>query len=397
MLTRSKRLAGAVLAAGLILLSAPGAQPAVAADPFEIPVIMPLTGGGAFLGSSENQSLQLIEKMVNTSGGIKGRPIHFAVQDDQSNPQVAVQLTNGALAKKPPVILGSSVVAMCNAMAAIVKASGPVQYCFSPGIHPAPSSYTFSSSISTDDLATASLRYFHGKHWNRVAIITSTDASGQDAERAFVEAAHRPENAGLALIIQEHFNPTDVTVSAQITRMQSTHPDAIVAWSTGTPFGTLLHAINDAGIDIPVLGGNGNLTYPQLAQYKAFTPKQMYFPSPRFFAREQVGPGPIRAAQDLFFKSFAAIGVKPDVAHSFSWDPALIVVDALRHTGLQASPEAIRAYIDGLHSWTGINGIYDFRDGSQRGLTANAAIIIRWNASNATFAGVSKPGGAPLK
>jgi branched-chain amino acid transport system substrate-binding protein len=397
MLARFRRLAGAVLAVTLALIALPGTPPAAAADPFEIPVIMPLTGGGAFLGTSENQSLQIIEKMVNKQGGIKGRPIHFAVQDDQSNPQVAVQLTNGALARKPPVILGSAVVAMCNAMAAIVKASGPVQFCFSPGIHPVANSYTFSSSVSTDDLATASLRYFHGKHWNKVAIITSTDASGQDAERAFVEAAHRAENAGLSLVIQEHFNPTDVTVSAQIARIQTTHPDAIVAWSTGTPFGTLLRGISDAGIDIPVLGGNGNLTYPQMAQYKAFTPKQMYFPSPRFFAREQVRPGPIRAAQDLFFSSFGDIGVKPDVAHSFSWDPALIVVDALRHLGTDATPDAIRAYIEGLHGWAGINGLYDFRDGSQRGLAENTAIIIRWNASNATFAGMSKPGGAPLK
>ena len=391
------RLAGAALAAALILLALPGPQAARAAEPFEIPVVLPLTGGGAFLGTSENQALQIIEKLVNKQGGIKGRPIHFTVADDQSNPQTAVQLTNGILVKKPPVILGSAIVAMCNAMAALVKAVGPVQYCFSPGIHPVAGSYTFSSSISTDDLATAALRYFHGKRWNRVAIITSTDASGQDAERAFVEAAHRPENAGLSLIVQEHFNPTDVSVSAQIARIQSMHPDALIAWSTGTPFGTLLHGINDAGLDIPVLGGNGNLTYPQLAQYKAFTPKQMYFPSPRFFAREQVGPGPIRDAQDLFFKSFAAVGVKPDVSHSFSWDPALIVVDALRHTGLDASPEAIRAYIEGLHSWVGINGVYDFRDGSQRGLSENAAIIIKWNASNATFAGVTKPGGAPLK
>jgi branched-chain amino acid transport system substrate-binding protein len=393
----AKRIAGAALAAGLLLIAAPSARPALAADPLEIPVVMPLTGGGAFLGTSENQSLQIIEKMVNARGGVQGRPIHFAVTDDQSNPQVAVQLTNGALAKKPNVILGSSVVAMCNAMAAIVKAAGPVQFCFSPGIHPAANSYTFSSSISTDDLALVALRYFHGKHWNRVAIITSTDASGQDAEHAFVEASHRPENAGLSLVVQEHFNPTDVTVSAQITRIQAAHPDAIVAWSTGTPFGTLLRGITDAGIDIPVLGGNGNLTYPQLAQYKAFTPKQMYFPSPRFFAREQVGAGPIRDAQNLFFKSFAAIGVKPDVAHSFSWDPALIVVDALRHVGVNGTPDALRSYIEKLHGWVGINGVYDFRDGSQRGLTANSAIVIRWNASNATFAGVSKPGGAPLR
>jgi branched-chain amino acid transport system substrate-binding protein len=393
MIREAKYSLVAALAVAVVLAVAP----ASAADPFDIPVILPLTGGGAFLGTSENQSLQLVEKLVNKQGGIKGRPVHFAVSDDQSNPQVAVQLTNGALAKKPPVILGSAVVGMCNAMAAIVKANGPVQFCFSPGIHPVANSYTFSSSVSTDDLATASLRYFHGKHWNRVALITSTDASGQDAERAFVEASRRAENAGLSLVIQEHFNPTDVTVSAQIARIQSTHPDAMVAWSTGTPFGTLLRGITDAGLDIPVMGGNGNLTYPQLAQYKAFTPRQMYFASPRFFARELVRPGPIRTAQDTFFNAFGAVGVKPDVSHSFSWDPALIVVDALRHLGTDASPEAIRSYIEGLHGWAGINGIYDFRDGSQRGLAENTAIVIRWNGANATFAGVSKPGGAPLK
>lgn len=390
------RAAAAGAALALTLMPFAGRGPAAAADPFDIPAVLSLTGGGAFLGTSERQSLQLVEDLVNKRGGIKGRPIHFDILDDQSSPQVAVQLTNGELAKKPPVILGSDIVAMCNAMAAVVKASGPVQYCFSPGIHPVKGSYTFTSSVGTDDLATASLRYFHGRHWDHVAIITSTDASGADAERAFMEAARRPENAGLSFVAVEHFNPSDVTVSAQIARIAAAHPDAVVAWSTGTPFGTLLHGINDAGLAMPILGGNGNLTYPQLAQYASFTPKQMYFPSPRFFAREQVRPGPIRDAQNLFFSSFAAVGVKPDVAHSFSWDPALLVVDALEHVGLDASPDAVRTYLENLHGFVGINGLYDFRDGSQRGLGENTAVIVRWDAAHATFAGVSKPGGAPL-
>jgi hypothetical protein len=66
----------------------------------------------------------------NARGGITGRKIHFVVQDDQSSPQVAVQLTNGIIAKHVPVMLGSSLVANCNAMMAAVRESGPVQYCF---------------------------------------------------------------------------------------------------------------------------------------------------------------------------------------------------------------------------------------------------------------------------
>jgi branched-chain amino acid transport system substrate-binding protein len=386
-----------VAAVAVVALLAGSAGAVRAAQPYDIPTIMSLTGSAAFLGKSEAQALQLLETMINKRGGIKGQPIHFAIEDDASNPQTAVQLTNAAIAKKPPIILGGSVVGVCNAMAAIVKAAGPVQYCFSPGIHPAKDSYTFSSSISTNDLAIATLRYFRGKHWTKVALITSTDASGQDAANAFIEAQRLKENDAITFVTQEHFNPTDVSVSAQMSRIVASHPDAIVAWSTGTPFGTLLRGISDAGIDVPVLGGNGNLTYPQLEGYKGFIPKQMYFPSPRFFAREQVRPGPIRDAQNDFYAAFKPTGVRPDNAHSFSWDPALLAVDALRHTGVTASPDAVRAYLEGLHGFAGINGLYDFRDGSQRGLGVNAAIIIRYNGANDTFTGVSQPGGAPLK
>jgi branched-chain amino acid transport system substrate-binding protein len=386
------RIVALLVALGLVLGSPVGVR---AAEPFEIPTIMSLTGSAAFLGKSEAQALQLVEAMVNKGGGVNGRPIHFAIADDASNPQNAVQLTNAAIAKKPPVIVGGSVVAICNAMMAIVKAGGPVQYCLSPGIRPIKDGYTFSSSISVDDLAIAALRYFHGKHWNKVAIITSTDASGQDASSAFNEAAQLAEMKGLSLVVQEHFNPSDVSVSAQMTRIVAAHPDAIVAWSTGTPFGTLLRGISDAGIDVPTLGGNGNLTYPQLEGYKGIIPKQMYFPSPRFFAREQVRPGPIRDAETAFYAAFKPTGVKPDNAHSFAWDPALLVVDALRHVGFGATPDAVRTYLDGLHGFAGINGLYDFRDGSRRGLAENAGIIVRYDGATNTFTGVSLPGGAP--
>lgn len=75
-----------------------GAVPARAAQSFDIPVILSLTGGGAFLGRQEHQALIVEEKLVNQSGGIHGAPVHFSFADDQSSPQLAVQLTAAALA-----------------------------------------------------------------------------------------------------------------------------------------------------------------------------------------------------------------------------------------------------------------------------------------------------------
>ena len=61
-----------LLAAMLLAISglaAPG-RIARAAETYDIPVVLSLTGYGAFLGKEEQESLQLMEHVVNDSGGI---------------------------------------------------------------------------------------------------------------------------------------------------------------------------------------------------------------------------------------------------------------------------------------------------------------------------------------
>jgi hypothetical protein len=38
----------------------------------------------------------------------------------------------------------------------------------------------------------------------------------------------------------------------------------------------------------------------------------------------------------------------------------MIAVHALRHLGPAATPQQYRDYVNSLHSWAGINGVYDF-------------------------------------
>src|SRR5271169_3929138 len=222
-----------------------------AADTRDIDVILPLTGGGAFLGKAEQQALMQFEKAANADGGIHGQPLKFVFHDDQSSPQVAVQLANQVKATNPPVILGSALVALCNAIAPLMK-EGPVLYCFSPGIQPASGGFVYSSSISTKELAAALLRYFGRKGWKKVALITSTDASGQDAYRNFKTLVGAEGHNDVELIAEAQLNPTDVSAAAQIQRLKGANPDVLVAWSTGGPIGTILKAVHDAGFEGPV-------------------------------------------------------------------------------------------------------------------------------------------------
>jgi branched-chain amino acid transport system substrate-binding protein len=382
---------------GLLLIAALEVVPARAAEPYDIYAILALTGPFSFLGNAEAASLRTIEATVNKSGGIRGQPIRFVVQDDQSNPSVAVQLANGIIAKKVPVMLGPTYVASCIAVSALVRANGPVQYCFAPAIHPPAGSYTLSAGISSVDQSTAMLTFAAAKGWKRLAVITTTDATGQDVAGRFMDAYNSGKYPQTSVVAREFFAPGDVSIAAQAAKIKAANADAIVLATVGTATGTALRSLKDAGLDDRSFITNfGNLLHAQLDQYTGFMPAQMYFTAPRFVARDISGKGPVRDAQLEFYRSFNAQGIDPDVGNNLAWDATLVVVDALRHVGTNATPKQFLDYVEQLHGFAGTDGIFDYRDGSQRGVGLSGVVIARWNAARKTWAAVSQPGGKPL-
>jgi branched-chain amino acid transport system substrate-binding protein len=382
-----------ILAAAALLLSC--ATSAQAADTQDVNVILPLTGGGAFLGKAEQQSLQRYEKLVNSTGGIHGKTLKFNFHDDQSSPQLAVQLANQVKAGNPPVILGSALVALCNAMAPLMK-EGPLLYCFSPGIQPAAGSFVYSSSTSTKELAGALLRYFGHKGWKKVALITTTDATGQDANRNFKTLVGSEGHKDVELVAEAQMNPADVSAAAQIQRLKGANPDVLVAWSTGGPVGTIFKAIHDAGVEVPVATTNGNMTYAQMTQYAPFLPKELYIPSADWLKPSRpVKVSDASKAKDAFFAAFEGTDIKPDGPSTYAWDPALLVVEALRKLKGDASAEDLRAYLRGLKDFAGVNGYYDFKAVPNRGLDESNVVITRWDKAAQTWAVVSDPLGIP--
>jgi branched-chain amino acid transport system substrate-binding protein len=380
----------AILALSLAVLAR-----ASAADqpPFEINVITSQTGAAAFLGQSVTKTVGVVESVVNKQGGIKGRPVKFVVADDSSNPQVAVQLTNKLIGEKAQVILGPGFVATCSATMAIAQSNGPVMFCTAPGNYPPPGSYVFSSGATIDLTTLVVVRYLRERGWKRVAVLSSTDASGQSWDRGIAYAFGQPENKEMQLLAHEHMNVTDLSVAAQLSRMKATNPQVLMVMPTGTPWGTAMRGVADAGFDIPVLGGSGNLSYVQLAAYTSFLPKELYFPGAISLVPNVVGSGPIKDAQQVYFNAMREAGLKPDLALSTVWDPAMLVIATLRALGTNATASQIRDHLVKLHGFVGINGVFDFRDGGQRGIGVNSQAMYRYDKAAAEFIPVSRPAG----
>ena len=385
-----------VLAAALLAFIA---SPALAQQTRDVPVILSATGSGAFLGKQEQEALRLEEKSINQSGGIHGKPMRFDFHDDGSNPQTAVQMTTDLIARGTPVILGPALTGTCGA-AMPLGANGPVMYCFASGVHPAAGSYGFSGGVSTHDQMHVMINFFRLKGWTRLAYISSTDATGQDGDDALKEVLAEPGNKDIKILELAHFNLPDVSVAAQIERIKAAQPQALIAWTTGTPAGTVFRGLAQAGADLPVATNAGNLTYAQMNGFAAFLPKELYLTAPEWVVgddpRITLDPG-VRAKQKEFYAAFAAAGVKPDEGSMLGWDPGTIIADALKALPESATASQLRDHLIHLKGQPGVGGLYDYEATPQRGLSINAIVVTRWDAADGHWRAVTQPGGAPVE
>jgi branched-chain amino acid transport system substrate-binding protein len=386
----------AAVVASIAIAAFSPAHAAVAADPYEINVILSMTGPGTFVGAGQWQAIQIAETAINKAGGINGRPVKFVLKDDASNPQVDIQLTQALIAAKVPLVIGPTLTASCNAIMPLVANGGPVMYCLTAGAKPTPGGYVFSTLTSTPDLIGVAMRYFRERGWKKMAYLVTTDASGQDAEAGILQDAALPENKGVEIVDREHFGAADISIAAQLARIQAAKPDVLLAWATGTPGGAALRGMHDAGLSIPVLLSPGNMTEPFTKQYGPVLTDVSFLPGMAYYGGTSGVDAKTRAAMNLLVNSFHAANAVPDQVAISSWDPTMFVVDALRRVGLDTSATKLRDAMIGSKGWVGANGVYDYPQYAQRGIGQGAIVMVRWDIARGDFVPVSKLGGQPL-
>jgi branched-chain amino acid transport system substrate-binding protein len=386
-------------AAAALALSTQGAPlGARAAEPYQINVVLPLTGGASFVGQGQKDTLQALAASVAKSGGIDGRDLAFTYHDDQTSPQVAVQLTKAVLDSQPSVIMGSSLVGMCLAMAPLIR--NTTQFCLSPAIHPKPNGYVFSASSDSKDQIAAVVRYYRMKGWTKLAVLDTTDASGLDGDRSIDAVLNYPENKGVVTkVAEEHFNPSDISVAAQVESIKESGAQAMIAWVTGAPAATVFRGMAQAGLNIPVAPTSGNQTFAAMHQWKSFLPKQLILASALYPPHPQSVslPAAVNKAQQDMYASLSSRHLKADNQVATSWDPGLIVVSALRKLGPQATGAQVRSYIANLTDFPGVDGVYNFKKYPQRGLGPDSSTVTTYDPATDSWVWLSQPGGAPLK
>src|SRR5690606_7214314 len=133
------------------------------------------------------------------------------------------------------------------------------------------------------------------------------------------------------LVAVERFDPTAPDVSAQLTRLRESDPEAIISWVSGSPAGVVARNFTQLGFDIPLIVSWANGGYTFAESTASFAPEELYVPIVKGLLADQL------SADDPFVErggEFAArfeevYGEQADIGAMLSYDPVQIVAHAL--------------------------------------------------------------------
>ena len=93
-----------------------------AADPLNLAIPLPLTGGQAKFGEMMKRSYEMAADEINAKGGVKGRKIQLSFEDSQGKVDSARAIVEKLIdVKKQPIIVGEYTSACAKAVAAVAN------------------------------------------------------------------------------------------------------------------------------------------------------------------------------------------------------------------------------------------------------------------------------------
>ncbi|TAM88831.1 MAG: hypothetical protein EPN41_05010 [Candidimonas sp.] len=241
----------AVLAAATGLVVQAGAQAAT----IKMGALLPLTGNDAVTGEVETNGINLAVKDINGSGGISGRDLHAEIADMAANPRTAVSAFQFLLRSEdnPQVVLTgfSSPTLAITPRATSEKVLLLNPWADSPVLE-GKSKYLVNVIPLGDLQAKVLVHYAIAEKGSKTfAAIYRNDDYGRSIDkeiRKFVAAF------GGKYVGGESFNPGEMQVKAQLTKIRALKPDAVYVISFGNETGTILKQAADLDMHPQWLG-----------------------------------------------------------------------------------------------------------------------------------------------
>lgn len=315
----------------------------------------PIILGGAFSRAGflaayddpPRQGALVAVEYFNAQGGVLGRPLRLIEADSKSDPAVAAQaaidlLNRGAVGLIAPCDFDIGAPVGIEGQ----KAGVPVisTCATSPGFPDAVGDMMFLAAFGNNTQSAAAAEWaFEAQGWRTSYLVVDQSIDYTRTLADFFRV--RFEELGGEILGEDTYQFGDEDFSSQISKIQALpeQPDFLYISSLVPDIGTILRQLRAAGLDLPVVGGDG---------YEADLLVEVAGPEAAnntFFTTHGFAGAGVDEDVDLFIDLYTdEFGMPPETSfHMTGWDTVKLFVEAIEAAG-STDGQAIRDALEGL-------------------------------------------------
>jgi branched-chain amino acid transport system substrate-binding protein len=320
-------------------------------EPVRIGFFMSITGRDASFGEASLEGATLAIDELNASGGVLGRPLELAVEDDRSLAGESATAAKKLISRERVVALvGECSSARTLEAAAVAQASGV------PLVSPAATNPRV-TQVGDEIFRVCFVDPFQG----RVLATFARRRLGLGRAALLVDAS-APYSVGLAeyfsrtfvalggrIVASQSYIGSEADFRAQLTAIRSAGPDTLFLPGYYVAAGLVARQARELGLKATLLGGDG-FEAPQLLEIGGDALEGAYYST--HFAAESTD----RASRSFVEAFTRRYGNAPNGLAALTYDAVRLVADAIARAGT-ADRGAVRLALSRTRGFAGATGV----------------------------------------
>lgn len=363
---------------------APVANKEAAGEPYKIGLFFSVTGPASSLGVPERDTAQMVIEQVNEAGGIKGpdgklHPLEGIFEDDQSNPDEAVLIVKKFIEqeKVPIIVGGTGSPASMAVIDTVTQAKLPfISNASASGIVVPVEERQWIFKTPQQNLVVAQVQgdWLTANKVTKIASLGVNNAFGADSMEALRGVV---KELGIEIAYEGTFEPGDTDFSAQLTQVAGSGAEALIVHATPGEGAPLTVQFRDLGLEMPLVHnhGIGNKAFIELAGEAA---EGVLFPIGKLLVAEGLpdsDPQKTMLVKYIADYSKHTGGGAPSTFGGHAWDAMQMTIMALQEVG--PDPAAIRDYLEGIHNFAGISGVFNLSSKDHNGIGKESLVMVQ--------------------
>ena len=361
-------------------IAAAFASSAMAAD-LKVGLVTSLSGPGASIGIPYQKGMLAAEAYMPE---IAGHKVQVTILDDGSDPTAAGRNARKLVEEdKVDVLIGSASVPALIAVSQVGRdAKTPIV-----GVAPINADPTVVPWLVTDAqpvplMVRAVVERMKQNKVKTVGYIGYSDAWGDLVYSALMQAAG-PN--GIKVVTNERYARADSSVTGQVLRIMSLHPDAVMDGGSGTPGALPLLTLAERGYRGGIYGSHA-LINPDFIRVGGKAVEGLTAVTGPVVVAEQLPDSyPTKKIALAFRAAYQKANGAPatDAFSAYAFDAWLIIADAAKRVGSKAQPGtpeyrlALRDAIKSAKELVGTHGVYNFKPNDVNGVDNRSRVIVK--------------------